>query len=80
MARGWESKAVEAQLEESAQISAVDRIRLSPEEQARERQREGLILSRKRILEQLNATSNPRYKKILRDSLADLDARIAAQR
>ena len=77
MARGWESKSVESQQEEAAQITAADRARLTPEEQTRQRQKEGLMLSRKRILEQLNNTQNPRYQKLLRDSLGELEARIA---
>ena len=37
-----------------------------------------LQLSRKRILQQLETSSNERYSELLRRTLADLDAQIAA--
>jgi len=77
MARGWESKSVESQQEEAGQTQVPDRARLTPEQQLLQRQKEGLMLSRKHILEQLNATQNPRYQELLRNSLAELDARLA---
>jgi hypothetical protein len=76
MARGWESKSVEAQQEQAAEKSATGP-RLTPEEQQRQRQKEGLILSRKRIAGQLASAQNPRYQELLTQSLAELDARIA---
>jgi hypothetical protein len=77
MARGWESKSVEAQQEQAAEKSATGP-RLTPEEQERQRQKEGLVLSRKRVAEQLASTQNARYRELLTQSLAELDARIAA--
>jgi hypothetical protein len=77
MARGWESKSVEAQQEQAAEISAV-RPRLTPEQQQLQRQKEGLILSRKRIAEQLAATQNPRYQQSLQQALSELDERISS--
>ena len=68
---------MEAQQELAAEKSAPG-AQLSPEERERVRQKEGLILSRKRIAEQLASTQNPRYQQQLTNSLAELDARIAA--
>ena len=80
MARGWESKSVEEQQAEAGQPAAPDDSRkpqLTPEEQGRERERQGLALARKRVLQQLEAAADPRYAELLRRSLAELDARIA---
>lgn len=75
MARGWESKSVEQQQEEasSAKIRATH---LSPEEAAARTRRQGLLLSRQRVLQQLEAASNPRHRQMLEAALADLDAQL----
>lgn len=77
MARGWESKSVEAQQAEASEATPVRRIRLNPEQISRSQKREGLTLSRKRVLEQLRTTQNVRHRQLLEDALADLDAKIA---
>ncbi len=77
MARGWESKSVEAQQLEAAESTTSIKARLSPEQIAALQQREGLLLSRKHVLQQLQAAQNPRHQKILQDALAELDARLA---
>ena len=77
MARGWESKAVEAQME-TAEASAVsNKKQLTPEEREKSRRRESLLLSRNRVLQDLEQSNNPRYRKILSDALAHLDAKLA---
>jgi hypothetical protein len=73
MARGWESKSVEAQQAEASEESAKLPPPMSPEEATRFREREGLRLARQRVLQQLEASTNPRHRKLLQDSLADLD-------
>lgn len=77
MARGWESKAVEAQIElaENKQRRP-KRILLSAEEIVAIRQRESLELSRTRIRHLIETTQNPRYLSQLEKQLADLEARI----
>jgi len=77
MARGWESKSVEAQQAEASESLAGPRTRLSPEERARFQRREGLLLCRKHIAEQMAAAKNPLHQKMLADALAELDARLA---
>jgi hypothetical protein len=77
MARGWESKSVEAQQAEASESFAGPKKRLSPEERAKSQCREGLLLSRKHIVEQMAATQNPRHQKMLAEALAELDARLA---
>jgi hypothetical protein len=76
MARGWESKSVEAQQAEASEKQAKPRPKLSPEEADRWREKEGLRLSRQRILQQLEATENPRHRKLLEDALADLNEKL----
>lgn len=76
MARGWESKSVEAQQAEASDKSANDRPRMSAEEAARWREKENLRLSRQRVLQELAASQNPRHRKLLEDSLADLDEKL----
>ncbi len=77
MARGWESKSVEMQVE--ATESPLDRgaaLDLSETEIATMREREGLELSRRRVLNDLEKASNPRYRKLLKASLAYLDEKL----
>lgn len=76
MARGWESKSVEAQQAEATETPAQRRPRMSAEEAARWRERESLRLARQRVLQQLEASQNPRHRKLLEDSLADLDSKL----
>lgn len=76
VARGWESKSVEAQLAEATEKSSKRRAPLSTEEAARWREKESLRLSRQRVLQQLAAAQNPRHRKLLEDTLADLDEKL----
>jgi hypothetical protein len=76
MARGWESKSIEAQQAEAAETSHASRTRLSPDEAARFRDRENLRLARQRILEQIQASHNLRHRKLLEMDLAELDERL----
>jgi hypothetical protein len=78
MARGWESKSVEEQQSEAAQTHAQSGPRLTPDQVTIFRQREGLLLSRKHVLEQLQEAQDPRHQEILRRALADLDSKLAA--
>jgi hypothetical protein len=77
MARGWESKAVEEQQAEAAATPDPTRVRIGPEQAAKQKQQEGLLLSRKRVLQQLQAAQNPFHRKMLETALGDLDAQLA---
>ena len=77
MARGWESKSVEAQIESAAnRQAAVSEPELAPEQLLMLRDRENLELSRTRVQRELAASQNPRYQQILRKALADLEAKL----
>jgi hypothetical protein len=78
MARGWESKSVEAQIEESdIPPSPFETPHLSPEELQAEFKKNDLMLSRRGILQQLERSNSERYSELLRRALTDLDAQIA---
>jgi hypothetical protein len=79
MARGWESKAVEAQLEEK-NSRGEDRAafeELSPEERARRERLDALKLSRARTLEQLERAAAPAHREMLKRTLLALERDIA---
>ena len=79
MARGWESKSVEAQIEESnSESSANEDQTLSFEERQVLIRKSDLILSRKRVLQQLEGSTSDRYSEFLRRTLAALESQIAA--
>jgi hypothetical protein len=79
MARGWESKSVEAQIEESeSHISATAERQVSAEARQSQRKKTDLLLSRKRTLQQLEHSADERYSELLRRTLTSLDAEIAA--
>jgi hypothetical protein len=76
VARGWESKSVELQ-QDDARSAAEPKRHLTPEQREIESRKEGLKLSRSRILEQLHSTQNPLYRKTLEQALAMLDEQIS---
>ena len=76
MARGWESKSVEAQQAEASEATAKPRLKLTPEAAARRRDEENLRLSRQSVLQQLEKTQNPRHRQLLENTLADLDRKL----
>ncbi len=77
MARGWESKSVEAQQSESAgQAGAPHRPRLTPEQQAALRRKEGLELARARVRRDLESATNPRHRDMLNAAIEDLEKQL----
>jgi molecular chaperone GrpE (heat shock protein) len=79
MARGWESKSVEAQMEAAEdRASLANRTALAAEEVRAQRERESLELSRTRVLQDIAAAVNPRYREVLERSLGFLDDKLKA--
>lgn len=76
MARGWESKSVEEQIELARNESRPARP-VSAEEARLAAERQAIHLSRARVLDQLKNCRDPRYESMLRRALSDLDARLA---
>jgi hypothetical protein len=78
MARGWESKSVEAQVEEAeSEPSLNPDQKFSIEEMQTIFKKKDLMLSRKRVLQQMDLSPNERYSELLRRTLAGLDAELA---
>jgi hypothetical protein len=76
MARGWESKSVEAQQADAAEKPGPHRAAMTPEQAALQRQLESLRLSRQNLLQQLERVHDPRHRRILEEALAELQCRI----
>jgi hypothetical protein len=77
MARGWESKAVEAQQEAAAAVTGHP-APVSAEEAARRSERMTLQLARTRALSDLQHACAPAHRAMLQQAIADLDRRIEA--
>jgi hypothetical protein len=79
MARGWESKAVESQMEAARSDSAASsKERLALEKADARRKKESLLLARTHLLQQLQSSQNPRQREIIEKALADLEKQLAA--
>jgi hypothetical protein len=78
MARGWESKSVEQQQDEKAADIIKRTPQLTPEQREVNRKREGLLLSRKQLLAQLQASGHPARRHMLELSLAEIDRQLAS--
>jgi hypothetical protein len=77
MARGFESKSVEAQQEEAARGKVKARPQMTPEQQATEQRRRALELTRARACDDLSRASAPAHRKMLEDAIAALDRQLA---
>ena len=77
MARGWESKSVAAQIDMAEDRSAAAQAKvLSQETLDLLRKKESLLMSRTRVVRDLENAQNPRYRAVLSKALADLDAQL----
>ena len=75
MARGWESKSVESQIE-SAQSQPEGRREMSPQVATASRKKETLLLARTHLQKRLECCSHPRYQAMLETALADLERQL----
>jgi hypothetical protein len=77
MARGWESKSVESQIEAAeTQIRPLFDGQIPALELELLRRRETLNLSRTRVLRELETSQNPRYRNLMAKALADLNSEL----
>jgi hypothetical protein len=77
MARGWESKSVESQIESAqAQPNPGNDLPTDRQKMAR-RERDGLLLARSRVMQQLESSTNEVYRQSLQQALSELDEKIA---
>jgi ribosomal protein L20 len=77
MARGWESKQVEAQIESAREAQHVGSAERSTDGQQRERERQTLLLSRAYIQRQIESSANSRYTEALNKALEEIDRKLA---
>ena len=79
MARGWESKSVEDQLEENlrARQEAVT-VSHSPGAIELKQKRETMLLQRSRLLEQMQNARSEAHRQMIERSLQAIDAELAA--
>jgi hypothetical protein len=77
MARGWESKSVEAQ-QDAANAPRTKAPAVTPEEAAKKAARATLMLARTRALADLQKACVAAHRAMLEQAIADLDQRLAA--
>ncbi len=60
-------------------VSPVDKSKpqLTPAQLAKKRERDGLILTRRRVLQQLETAQHPQHRKMLENALSDVDAELS---
>ena len=78
MARGWESKSVEEQINaREAESQVPGKKALTPIELKRQAKREGLLLARAHTLNALQSTRHERYRAQLERALEHLNSELA---
>jgi hypothetical protein len=77
MARGWESKQVEAQVENASDGKRSGSKRpLTDDEKRAQRERDSLKLSRAYVLHQIESSTNERYTESLRKALGEIEQKL----
>jgi len=78
MARGWESKSVEDQVQDSqSNDTGKRRPQLTPAQADARRRREVLLLSLARVQRDMELSRDQRYREQLARALADLESQLA---
>lgn len=78
MARGWESKSVESQVENAKDgVGKSQNPPLTDGEKKVRHERDSLKLSRAYIVHQIEASTNERYTKSLQQALSEIDEKLA---
>ena len=72
MARGWESKSVESQLEDRETVGKPSQHRLTADEQARAREQHNLALSLTSLERELESTRAPARRAAIEQAMAHL--------
>lgn len=74
MARGWESKSVADQIEDAEHDRKAER--LSVEERERKQRLDSLLLSKSRLLQQLERAKHPAHRSVLLNGLKAIEKEI----
>jgi hypothetical protein len=77
MARGWESKAIEAQQDEAARHESA-RPALTAEQREQAARRHTLELTRARAVADLARATAPQHRRMLEQAIAAIDEQLAA--
>ena len=77
MARGWESKSVEAQMETADGARKGPKPPLTDDEKKARHERDSLKLSRAYIVHQIEASTSELYTKSLQQALSEIDEKLA---
>jgi hypothetical protein len=79
MARGWESKSVEGQIEDArTESNSAPSFAIMPDEIDLRQKREGLLLQRSRVLQEMESARNPRYQEMLQEMLRHLESQLSS--
>ncbi len=82
MARGWDSKSVEAQIEAKPEFITANgngnKKSRTPEQVQHLIEKRNLELARAKVARELGQSQNPRYSQMLTRALSELDQKIAA--
>jgi len=78
MARGWESKSVEAQIEAKPQKFSTAPKTRTPGQVQHLIEKRNLELARAKVAHELELSQSERYSHMLQQSLSELDKKIAA--
>jgi hypothetical protein len=76
MARGWDSKSVEAQIESANARHGHPTPRPDTEQLAVEKKKDSLLLHRTRVMRDMENCRDERYRKTLADGLSFLEAQL----
>ncbi|HJT52578.1 MAG TPA: hypothetical protein VJ848_01905 [Candidatus Angelobacter sp.] len=77
MARGWESKQVELQMEEGREKQTAAADETSADDKKMNREKQNLLLSRTYIQHQIESSSNSRYTESLKKALEEIERKLA---
>jgi hypothetical protein len=78
MARGWESKSVEGQIEEAGAAKPPGPAGpLTDDEKKAKREQDSLKLSRAYVLHQIESSTNELYTESLRKALSEIEQKLA---
>jgi len=78
MARGWESKSVESQLEARDDMRRTGMPNRTPQQLEIERKSDSLLLQRVRVMREIESSSNARHRKTLEEGLKYLEDSLSA--
>jgi hypothetical protein len=76
VARGWDSKSIQDQIETARARDGHGRVTLTGEQLEIEKKRDSFLLHRTRVLRDLENCQDPRYRKTLEGGLAYLESQL----